>query len=157
MIVKGRVKAPLTMPCARTLDPVEINVDAELLLLLSPAPPREPPTKISKKRNPARHSQVGTKGQEHAIGRLAKERTLSEEDSAQDFYSGDEIVLDAFVRELILLELPMFPLRSDLRAMDNPAIPGPPDQAPVGAGIRIDPRLAPLAEIAGRLKCDTKE
>jgi uncharacterized protein len=157
VIVKGRVKAPLTMPCARTLDPVEIDVDAELLLMLSPAPSREPPTKISKKRNPPSRGQVDLKVQARAVGRLAKDRALSEEDVAQDFYFGDEIVLDAFVREFILLELPMFPLRSDLRAIDNPAIPGPPDQAPVGAGSRIDPRLAPLAEIAGRLKCDTKE
>jgi len=66
-------------------------------------------------------------------------------------------VLDEYIRESILLELPMVPLRSDLRDIDNPAIPRPPEDANNGTGNRIDPRLAPLAELVGRLKHDTKE
>ena len=154
VIVKGRIKAPLTMPCARTLDPVDVDVDTELLLMLSPAPAPAPPVKASKKKR------KGSKIEQERgkdSGRLAKERALSDRDAAQDFYSGDEIVLDDFVREFVVLELPMFPLRSDLREVDNPAIPGPPEQASAGTGNRIDPRLAPLAKIAGRLKYDTKE
>ncbi len=157
VIVRGHVKAPLTMPCARTLDPAEVDVDAELLLMLSPAPGREPPAKSPKSRRASKSAHSNAKGSESVAGRLAKERVISDLDAAQDFYSGDEIVLDEFVRQYILLELPMFPLRSDLRAMDNPAIPGPPEQASASSGNRIDPRLAPLAEIAGRLKFDTKE
>ena len=157
VIVKGHVKAPLTMPCARTLDPADVDVDAELLLMLSLAPGREPPAKAPKKRHVSKSERSSEKDSAVNAGRLAKERALSDLDAAQDFYSGDEIVLDEFVRQYILLELPMFLLRSDLRAMDNPAIPGPPEQASASSGNRIDPRLAPLAEIAGRLKFDTKE
>jgi uncharacterized protein len=161
VIVQGRVSAPLVMPCARTLEPVEIDIDAELLLLLSPAPVpvQSPVSKRSKKRNAnaAGSHASASSGQMAETGRSNKERVLSQEDAAQDFYSGDHIVLDGFLRESILLELPMVPLRSDLRAIENPAIPRPPDEANVGTGNWIDPRLAPLAEIAGRLKHDTKE
>ena len=157
VIVRGRVKAPLTMPCARTLDPVDVDVDAELLLVLSPAPPPSMSSGNPKKRKARAKRSTLSESQGRDAGRLAKDRVISDQDAAQDFYPGDEIVLDAFVRETVLLELPMFPLRSDLRAIDNPAIPGPPEQAQVGSGKRVDPRLAPLAEIAGRLKFDTKE
>ena len=87
----------------------------------------------------------------------AKERELSREESAEDVYSGTEVVLDAFVREYIILELPMVPLRSDLRDNDKPAIPAPPADAMADTGNQIDPRLAPLAKVANRLKHETKE
>ena len=61
-------------------------------------------------------------------------------------------MLDEFVREYIILELPMAPVRSDLRAQDKPAIPAPPEDAIADAGKQIDPRLAPLAAVAVRLK-----
>lgn len=159
VMVRGLVKAPLAMPCARTLEPVDVNVDADLFLMLSPAPSASSAAKHLKRRDgrAAGSSQKAIKGPRAYAGRLAKERLLSEEEAAQDFYSGDEIVLDGFIREFILLELPMVPLRSDLRSIDNPAIPGPPEEANAGTGPRVDPRLAPLAEIAGRLKHDTKE
>lgn len=153
VIVKGVVKAPLTMPCARTLDPVDVDVESELLLMLLP----EPATPAPKSKKGGNATQVTAKGSPKVSGRLAKDRCLSDEEAAQDHYSGDEIVLDSFVREFILLDLPMVPIRSDLRDRDKPAIPGPPEEAQDGSGRRIDPRLAPLAEIAGRLKNDTKE
>ena len=160
VIVRGAVKAPLTMPCARTFEPVEVDIDADLFLMLSPAPlPSNLAPKHSKKRNGrATGSQKAAPNSPggHA-GQLAKERTMSEEDAAQDFHFGDEIELGPYVREFILLELPMFPVRSDLRSIDNPAIPRQPAEPNVGTGNRVDPRLAPLAEIADRLKYDTKE
>jgi hypothetical protein len=146
------------MPCAWTLDPVDVDIDAELLLMLSPAPSIIANPKRPKKRaaSGAGSNPTEPKRSETA-GRLAKERVLSVEEAAQDHYSGEEIVLDEYIRESVLLELPMVPLRSDLRDIDNPAIPRPPEEANEGTGNRIDPRLAPLAKIAGRLKHDTKE
>lgn len=158
VIIRGRVQVLLTMPCARTLDPVDVDIDAELLLMLTPVPSTSASPKRTKKRGSsgAGHSPTTFRGSDEA-GRLANDRLLSVEDAAQDHYSGEEIVLDEYVRESILLELPMVPLRSDLRDIDNPAIPRPPEEANNGTGNRIDPRLAPLAKLAGRLKFDTKE
>jgi hypothetical protein len=137
---------------------VDVDIDGELLLMLTPAPSISANPKRSKRRGAsgAGNSQSAMKGSDDT-GRLAKDRFLSVEDAAQDHYSGEQIVLDEYIREAILLELPMVPLRSDLRDIDNPAIPRPPEEANNGTGNRIDPRLAPLAEFAGRLKHDTKE
>jgi len=154
VIVRGRVTAPLTMPCARTLDPVEVDVDVELLLVLSPARSVSEALqrKASRKKTGASLARRPAKGPEAEAGPATKEREISAEEVAQDVYSGTEVVLDGFVREHIILELPMVPLRSDLRGQDNPAIPAPPGDAVAEAGKRLDPRLAPLAEVAGRLK-----
>ena len=154
VLVKGTIKVPLTMPCARTMEPVDVDVESDLLLMLSPAPASAPTPKRKKK---GRGTESGTTLNPETSGRLANDRYLSEEEAAQDHFSGDEIVLDSYVREFILLDLPMVPVRSDLREKDKPAIPGPPEESHDGSGRRIDPRLAPLAEIAGRLKNDTKE
>jgi uncharacterized metal-binding protein YceD (DUF177 family) len=59
-------------------------------------------------------------------------------------------VLDSFVREFLLLELPMSVTRSDLPRADDPAT-APPSGGPDEAE-HIDPRLAPLAAIASRLR-----
>jgi len=159
VLVKGTISAALTMPCAWTLEPVDVDVTSEMLLMLSPAPSSTPAVKKPRKAGGSAklNDFAAAKAEASSMGRLAKERTLSDEEAAQDHYFGDEIVLDAFIREFILLELPMVPLRSDLREKDKPAIPGPPEETQEGPGKQIDPRLAPLAEIAGRLKNDTKE
>ena len=154
VLIKGTIKVPLTMPCARTLEPVGVDVESELFLMLSPAPAGAPAPKRKRK---GRGAESSPKANPEITGRLANDRYLSEEEAARDHFSGDEIVLDSYVREFILLDLPMVPLRSDLREKDKPAIPGPPEESHDGSGRRIDPRLAPLAEIAGRLKNDTKE
>jgi len=154
VLIKGTIKVPLTMPCGRTLEPVGVDVESELFLMLSPAPAGAPAPKRKRK---GRGAESSAKANLETSGRLANDRYLSEEEAARDHFSGDEIVLDSYVREFILLDLPMVPLRSDLREKDKPAIPGPPEESQDGSGRRIDPRLAPLAEIAGRLKNDTKE
>jgi uncharacterized protein len=159
VVVRGRVTAPLYMPCARTLEPAEVDVDAELLLVLSPARVvTNAPQRMGSRKKAARSSQeVLVKGQKADVGQLAKEREITPEEAAEDVYSGTDVVLDAFVREHIILELPMVPLRSDLRDNDKPAIPAPPEDAKAEAGNQIDPRLAPLLEVAARLKHETKE
>ena len=159
VIVRGRVTAQLSMPCARTLEPVEIDVDTDLLLVLLPAAGdnREASRKAARKNVSREPQTVSHRGQKADVGYSAKERELSQEEAAADVYSGSEIVLDALVREHIILELPMVPLRSDLRDNDKPAIPAPPVDAMADTGTQIDPRLAPLAKVANRLKHETKE
>ena len=67
-------------------------------------------------------------------------------------------MLDRFIREFLVLELPMVPLREDLRSEATPAIERPPETAASRTSERetIDPRLAPLAAIASKLR-DKKE
>ena len=76
--------------------------------------------------------------------------------AAQDTYDGEQVVLDSFVREFILLDLPMTPLRSDLPLAEDAAIAPPSGSADSAAGTEqtVDPRLAPLAAIAHRLRKD---
>lgn len=137
VFVRGRVRAQLTMPCARTLDPVDVPIDAELMLLLSPPRQADNTGKRRKRR---------AKGAEDA-------EALSKEDAARDSYDGERVVLDGFVRELILLELPMVVRRADLHPEAEPAIPQPPNApGPGDPTKKVDPRLAPLAEIASRLR-----
>jgi uncharacterized protein len=145
VIVRGRVRASLTVPCARTLDPVDVEIDAELFLMLEPAlVPATPPGRPTRRRRP------------NAKEAPAKDTdvVLSPEDAAKDTYDGEEIVLDPFVREFIVLELPMFPLREDLRSTETPGIPRAPGVADPNEGstASLDPRLAPLAQIARRLR-----
>ena len=78
-------------------------------------------------------------------------------------YCGEEIApgaqresdeaLDDFVREFILLDLPMFVVREDLRSAEDAAI-APRDEDRTEAERPIDPRLMPLAELASRLRQD---
>jgi uncharacterized protein len=65
-----------------------------------------------------------------------------------DTYEGEEVVLDRFVREAILLESPIFPLCSEACEGIRPAS----DSAPVSEGAVTDPRLLPLLELAKRRK-----
>jgi len=114
IVVRGRVAAAVTVPCVRCLEPAAIDVDAELSLLLQPA-------------SRSRH-------------RSDAEYEFSAAEADRDVYDGETVVLDDFVRELILLEVPSFPLCSD----DCPGIQpagGIADEQPSG----FDPRLAPLS------------
>jgi uncharacterized metal-binding protein YceD (DUF177 family) len=75
---------------------------------------------------------------------------LSEDEAGRDHYFGEEVALDGFVREFLLLELPMV-AHKDLPTGEPPAI-APPPAPPSEAEGRVDPRLAPLAAIADRLR-----
>lgn len=142
----------MTVPCARTLDPVDVDLDSEIFLLLAPAGPRPEGTarRPRKQRQPA-PKQGEQKGKTSKKSAEAAE-ALEEADAARDTYGSEEVVLDDFVREFLLLELPMFPLRADLRSDGAPAISTPLEtQNPEPVTRDIDPRLAPLAAIASRL------
>ena len=132
VLVRGTLSVDLVVPCARCLEPVHVRSRAELSLLLSPATPAaRPPEAV---RAGARRPPVG-------------EFTTGEADV--DTYEGDEIVLDGFVREAVLLEAPIFPLCSEtcegIRPIVDPA-PGTPSEVPSVS----DPRLLPLLELGKR-------
>src|SRR5690606_19375732 len=142
-IVRGQIEVELALPCARTSEPAVYELKPDLTLLL--------------RRRVGSTPQAGSRSERHrtrAQRKAEDEGPLSDEDAASDTFSGDTIELDAFVREQLILEFPMFPLRSDLRSAASAAIgPAPQIEAAPAAGSepaeqQIDPRLAPLLEIA---------
>ena len=148
VLVKGRAQAMVTMPCARTLEPVPVALDAEILLLLTArATPGPNAAKAGPRQRKSAVPGAGTGRRESDDDDGASER-LSAEQAARDEYSGETIELDAFVREHLLLELPLFPVRSDLPFDSNAATNTPPDES----GAAPDPRLAPLAALASQLQ-----
>lgn len=191
ILVRGEARADVTMPCARTLDPVQIPVRTDLFLVLEPrheerqAPPKgersqaragqtsgtpraatpgRAPVKGKRARGPADTSGPGgDRGPGPRRPKVTEDPVLSEEDAAQDTYDGEKVVLDSFIREFLVLELPLFPLRPDLRDLHSESTPAsdvPPQSAPVPAERpdgAIDPRLAPLAAIASRLRQTAKK
>lgn len=148
VLVKGHAKASVTMPCARTLEPVPVGLDAEILLLLTQR--ATPSTGAGKTARRQRKSVPGASGTVRADDDAddGTSEHLSAEQAARDEYSGEIIELDAFVREHLLLELPLFPVRSDLPFDSNAATNTPPDES----GAAPDPRLAPLAALASQLQ-----
>jgi uncharacterized protein len=154
VMVRGRVRAHVTMPCARTLEQVPVEVESDVFLLLHP---EKNPAAMARRPRRAEREATGKQRSGHK-GTQAKARggawpddpVLSDTDAARDTYSGEEIVLDAFVREFILLELPMVPTRKGLPSEEAPTIAGSSAEAP--AERPVDPRLLPLAEIASRLR-----
>jgi uncharacterized metal-binding protein YceD (DUF177 family) len=159
VMVRGKASAYVTMPCARTLDPVDFDLVADIFLLLGPASSSAarpaPKASVAAKR-PAKDPGAASKKGKGARDRKKREEDalLPEEEAARDTYEGDRVNLDPFVREFLMLELPMVPLREDLRSEESPAIERPLELAPQGqqAQEALDPRLAPLAAIASRLR-----
>jgi uncharacterized protein len=153
VMVRGQVSADVTMPCARTLDPVPVKLRSDIFLLLAPAPSTPHPPKQAQKRHAKAGGPNDKRGPKPA--RREEEGLLSDADAARDTYDGEDVVLDPFVREFLLLELPMVPVREDLRSEATPAIERPPREPDEEEGPKrdgIDPRLAPLAAIASRLR-----
>jgi uncharacterized metal-binding protein YceD (DUF177 family) len=151
VLVRGRAKVDVVLPCARTLDPAAYPITSDMLLLLARASEATPVQIRSRKnraadREPRRQMGKATGGKQ---GGWEADPVLSEQQAARDTYSGDEIVLDSFLREHIILELPMVPLREDLRSEPFEAIGAPPSGP--DSEKPLDPRLQPLAELKARL------
>jgi len=146
VLVKGHARAHVTMPCARTLEPVPVGLDAEVLLLLTPSATAPAAAKPGRRQRKSPVDGAGGARDASAGDDVAAEH-LSAEQAARDEYSGETVELDAFVREHLLLELPLFPVRSDLPFDSNAATNTPPDES----GAAPDPRLAPLAALASQL------
>jgi len=146
--VRGKAEVSITMPCVVTMDPLSFELRPEILLLLGPGPATAPvpKTKASAKTPAATASSSPAKKKKSK--KWGDEPELSDNEAGRDTFSGDLVVLDDFVREFILLELPMYPRRSDLPSPGDAASPPAPEPAGSAA---IDPRLQPLAEIAQRL------
>jgi uncharacterized metal-binding protein YceD (DUF177 family) len=152
VLVRGRAEVDVTVPCVVTLDPLPFKLEPEILLLLTRGPEESGGSRRQGKAGPqaAKEKQgakpAGKKGKRSKA--WSEEPELSASEAAADTFSGDEVVLDRFLREFILLELPMYPRRSDLPSPEEAAIgPGP---QPEGSR-PLDPRLSPLAELAKRL------
>jgi uncharacterized metal-binding protein YceD (DUF177 family) len=152
VMVRGRAVANVSMPCARTQDPVDVHLDAPIFLMLAPAGPRAHAAPRTRKQKGAA-GKPPTKKRSGSPKAEAARESLDDADAARDTFDGEEVVLDDFVREFLMLELPMFPLRPDLRSDEATGISGPPipeiraEQTPR----EIDPRLAPLMDIRSRL------
>jgi uncharacterized metal-binding protein YceD (DUF177 family) len=156
VMVRGRLEAALSMPCVVTLDPVHIDVNPEIFLMLAPGPPPEPSGKGDKPAKKVRREGSNGTPAEGRAKRKAQDELEADEEldattAARDTFDGSQIELDPFFREFLVLELPMFPRRSDLPSSEGPAI-GPPSSASEGQEPAIDPRLQPLAALRSRLR-----
>lgn len=113
IVVHGKVKATVSVPCARCLKPVPVDVRTEIALLLKP---KAGAGDGRAKAGAARAKGVATRP---AASRAAASRARPEEyefaseEAELDEYDGERVIVDPFVREAILLELPSFPLCSE--------------------------------------------
>jgi uncharacterized protein len=154
VLVQGQIDAALVLPCARCLTPVEYRPHVELSLLLVPATAARRPGPQGAGNAPksaSAHGRTAAKEHVRVPARAAKsddETEFDGEDADIDTYEGEEVVLDRFVREAILLESPIFPLCSEACEGIRPAS----DSAPAFEGAVTDPRLLPLLELANRRK-----
>ena len=172
VLVRGQLAADLTMPCVVTLDPVPVPVRTEILLMLSPKGGAANEHESHVARRKARPAPVETEESPKKAGRERANRAksvgkaeghweetpvLDDETAGQDTFEGHEIALDDFVREFLVLELPMFPRRSDLPTGDAAANPPLPAGSQAGGEKPLDPRLSPLAELKSRLEQKIKK
>ncbi len=156
IVVRGRIRASLTTPCARCLDPAPIPIDTELSLLLQPAPSPKPAAK-PKKMEP-RPSGSGPSPRPSGSGPHRQrdrddEYEFTSAEADVDTYDGETVILDPFVREAILLEVPNFPLCSEACPGIRPAA-GPAQEE---AAPPLDPRLSPLGALRAKLPAAAPE
>jgi len=157
VIVRGRCRASVTVPCVITLEPLPFELEAEIVLVLEPNPETPARGKKPKKTTDKASEPRPVKAQARPRrGRDDPDLELSDADAARDTYSGEEIVLDAFVREFILLEIPPYPRRSDLPSPEE-SISSRPFAGPTDASKPIDPRLKPLQGILERLRGEAEK
>jgi uncharacterized protein len=91
-------------------------------------------------------------GKGGAQARKAKEpeHEFSSEDAEFDTYDGETVVLDDFIREALVLELPNFPLCSEACPGIRP-VESATEAGSAEASDRVDPRLAPLGALRAKL------
>lgn len=159
ILVRGRLAVAVSMPCVVTLDPLPIDLNPEIFLMLAPAA-AEATAKGSKKRagagaGPALAGRGAAPRKRGTQDDLEEDELLDVTAAARDTFEGSQIELDPFFREFLILELPMFPRRSDLPSSEGPAI-GPPTLESGEREPAIDPRLQPLAALRSRLR-ESKE
>ena len=118
VVVHGTLDASLIVPCARCLEPVDIEVHSDLSVIYVPG---------------AKVKDAEAKGE--------VEYTLEDAEADTLPYDGETVLLDDLVRDELLLGVPMIPLCSE----DCPGMsPAPGSDAQAAEKKDIDPRLAPL-------------
>jgi uncharacterized protein len=128
IVVRAKVKAAVQQPCARCLEPAEFDVRTELSLLLQPMSRSE-----LRSHHERRRTGSGSASNDD-------EYEFTDAEAALDVYDGENVILDAFVREAILLEVPTFPLCRD----SCPGLQAAAPLAEIEQARAFDPRLAPL-------------
>jgi uncharacterized metal-binding protein YceD (DUF177 family) len=153
ILVQGHLSVTVEVPCARTLDPAVYNLRPEVFLMLEPDRSRGAHSGRHSRRHDRSEKEPG--GKKKGEGGWAADPELSGEDAATDTYSGEEVILDTFFREFILLEIPMVPLREDLRdgsSLATPPLPGGPGAATLDRPEASGHPLSPLAALKARLE-----
>jgi uncharacterized metal-binding protein YceD (DUF177 family) len=160
VMVRGAAEAKVTVPCVVTLEPVPVELKPEIFLQLvrDPEPHDRPkaaakhPTKGRPEAKEAK-SKGGAreKGEGGRAGKSWNEPELTDDEAAYDTFKGEEIALDDFFREFLLLEIPPYPRRSDLPSPEE-SLSSRPLEGPPGEAKPIDPRLLPLQGLANRLR-----
>jgi uncharacterized protein len=153
-LVEGRVHVSLTTECGRCLGVARVPVDTAFATLFTRSA-----------HAPGQHGQHG-QHKDGAQGSNAsdvdEEVDEDEDELAREEFSGHEIVLDALIREYLVLECPMQPLCSeDCTGIAVPKHVQPPEDV-FGRGAtesKVDPRLAPLLRLRDKVppKRDNKE
>lgn len=150
VVVRGKVTADLRTPCARCLAPARVAIDTDLSLLLQPRPTG---AAAHPHAHPKQHANGAANGAKKPRDEKEDEYEFTSEEADVDVFDGETVVLDPFVREAILLEVPNFPLCSE----DCPGIrPAAPAEPPEEAAPRVDPRLAPLGALRDKLQAAAK-
>jgi uncharacterized protein len=142
VVVRGEVQGSISLACCRCLEPAAIPVAGELSLLLQPAS-RSPLGR-------AGGSAAGGNGSRRQDDGADKEYEFSADEAGLDVYDGETVLLDEFVREAILLELPQFPLCSEA-CVGIPPGPSSATDSPASPVEPVDPRLAPLGDLRNKL------
>lgn len=153
VVVRGEAHVKITVPCVVTLDPVPLDLRPEIFLELEREP--EPVRPRPGAKTDAPHKKKPPKRAPTRAGKHHDDEELSSSEAARDTFKGEEIVLDGFLREFILLEIPPYPRRSDLPSPEE-SISSRPLADPEVEAKPLDPRLAPLLGIANRLKGSAK-
>lgn len=163
VLVRGVVHAELEIACARCLEPVRMGGDLELTLLLRPAkkvPQQRAPGQGSPARPIPHRERVrkdDKKPSKSGRARDEDEYEFTAEEADTDVYEGDSVTLDGFVREVILLETPIFPLCSEACEGIRPP-PIPTSLSGEGADASPqDPRLSRIAELLAEKQTKKKE
>jgi uncharacterized protein len=117
VVVHGTLHAVLAVPCARCLEPVEVDIHEGVSVLFTQRVP--------------------------SFGE--KEREISQEEADTLPYDGETVVLDDLVRDELILQTPSFPLCSEDCPGISPSLM-PKDENSVPPE-HVDPRLSPLRRL----------
>jgi uncharacterized protein len=120
VVVHGKVKAEVEVPCSRCLDPVRITLAPEISVLFEPA------------------SRTGKKARSDEA-----ELTTTEADVLP--YDGENVILDDVLRDDLVLDIPMIPLCSE--GCPGIASAAEASKAETRGEKPLDPRLAPLLRL----------